>query len=148
MTVELTRRVRHAVYAHFIEHGIGPELEDLARRAETTAAEAASGLEALAKSHDLVLRPGTHEVWMAHPFSGVETGHRVQTPEMAYWANCAWDALGIPAMLGVDADTFVPCPQSGEHLTLSVRDGELQPEDAVVHFLVPPRDFWKDIGFT
>ena len=148
MTLEFSRRVRHAVYTHFIEMGSGPSLSELSRRVDALASDTATALEKLAEGHDLVLRPGTHEVWMAHPFSGVDTGYRVQTPEMAYWANCAWDALGIPAMLGVDGHTFVPCPQSGEHLTLEVRDGRLQPSTAVVHFLVPARSFWDDIGFT
>jgi hypothetical protein len=33
---------------------------------------------------------------MLNPFSAVETPHRVEAGGRSWFANCAWDALGIP----------------------------------------------------
>jgi hypothetical protein len=52
----------------------------------------------------LVPEPGNpSRIRMAPPFSGVETPFRVKIIDKHYFANCAWDALGIPAALHVDA---------------------------------------------
>ena len=102
----------------------------------------------LAASHRLVLAPGSVAIWMAHPFSGVPTAYPVETATRQYWANCAWDALGIPALLGVDARARTLCPDCGEPLEIDVRDGTATSTGACVHFAVPPRRFWDDIGFT
>ena len=41
------------------------------------------------------------------------------------------------------------CPDCGEPLELEVRDGELDPRrHLLVHFVVPARHWWDDIGFT
>ena len=40
------------------------------------------------------------------------------------------------------------CPDCGESIELRVEGGELQPVDAVVHFAVPARRWWENIGFT
>jgi hypothetical protein len=59
-----------------------------------------------------------------------------------------WDAFGIPAMLGVDASLGTSCPDCGEALTFSVRDGELEPMDAVAHSAVPAARWWENIAYT
>ncbi len=41
---------------------------------------------------------------MAWPFSGVETLFQVSVSDKTYFANCAWDSLGIPAALHTDAE--------------------------------------------
>jgi hypothetical protein len=72
----------------------------------------------------------------------------VDTPRGRFWANCAWDALGVPAILGIDGWTDTRCAGSGEPLSFGVRGGERQGDDALIHLVVPPRDAWTDIGFT
>jgi len=37
---------------------------------------------------------------MAPPFSGVETAFPAEVQGRRYYANCVWDALGVPAALG------------------------------------------------
>ena len=56
---------------------------------------------------------------MANPFSGVETPFKVHANGKSYFANCAWDTLGIPAALHVDAEIEAACAQSGEPIRLS-----------------------------
>lgn len=104
-------------------------------------------LRFLADSHVLVLDE-QGEVLMAHPFSAVLTPYRVETREGRYWANCAWDAIAIPLILGTDGRTPTTCPHSGEQFDLTVTQGRAGPREAVVRFAVPVRAFWDDIGFT
>ncbi len=85
---------------------------------------------------------------MAHPFSAVPTPYRVETPARAYRANCAWDAIAIPLLLGADGRVRTLCPQSGARFELTVTQGLAGPHGAVVRFPVPARSFWDDIGYT
>ena len=85
---------------------------------------------------------------MAPPFSGVETQHRVSVAGKQYYANCAWDALGVVAALGKDGDVLSRCEQSLEPLELRVRNGEIGGDSCVVHYSVPAAHWWNDIVHT
>jgi hypothetical protein len=51
-------------------------------------------------------------------------------------------------MLGLDANIVTLCPDCGDSLILRIEGGAVAATKGIVHFLVPARDFWKDIGFT
>ncbi len=94
---------------------------------------------------------------MAHPFSAVPTAFRVDTSDITYWGNCAWDAVTIPSLLTLDASVPARCAESGEPMKLTFTSGELDDVDSgddgddgngVVHFVVPPRRFWDNVGYT
>lgn len=103
----------------------------------------------LAQKRLLVLEPGDpSRIRMAPPFSGIKTMHLVQITGKDYYANCAWDAFGIAAALGQDADILSTCPDCGESLSYQVRDGRPLPQDSVVHFAVPAAQWWQDIIYT
>ena len=87
--------------------------------------EVAAAYRRLHEAHALVLDPGTTEIRMLNPFSAVETPHRVEAGGRSWFANCAWDALGIPAALHTDGTVGSQCPDCGEPLELEVRGGEL-----------------------
>ena len=100
-------------------------------------------------AHALVLQPDGTEIRMLNPFSAVETAYRVEAGGRSWFANCAWDALGIPAALHVDGRIDAACPDCGDRLELEVRDGELvRGAELLVHFVVPARRWWDDIAFT
>jgi len=141
-------RVRAGVYRHFAETGGAPDADRLAGDTGLPRGEVEASLDRLAKARLLALAPGSRRVWMAHPFSAVPTDYPVETPDRGYWANCAWDALAIPSLLATDARVDTRCPVSGERVVLRVRDGELAEAGGVIHFLVPPRRFWENVGFT
>lgn len=115
-----------------------------AHGASETAVSAA--LHTLADEHRLVLIPGTDSVWMAHPFSGIATDFAVAMGDRLWYANCVWDGLSILALLG-DETLDTHSPNTGELMQLRVADGKVFGE-GLVHFLVPARRFWDDIGFT
>ena len=144
----LDRVVRWLVYQHFVETGSPPPLDRLARLAERPADDVWDALGRLADARALVLDDASRRVRMAHPFSGVKTDYRVETAEQGYHANCAWDALAIPALIGRDARIHAAHPVTREPMQLEVRDGALQPTLSVIHYAVPRRSFWDDIGFT
>lgn len=145
---DLDRDVRYQVYRHFVETRHAPSTHELATALGVPGQDIEAALRRLAAGRALVLAPGSHDIWMAHPFSAIPTPYPVRTSRGRYWANCAWDALAIPSLLGVDATTETACPDCGEMLALHTRSGELAPADAVVHFAVPPRRFWANVGFT
>jgi hypothetical protein len=98
----------------------------------------------LAAAHVIALVDQTTRVWMAHPFSGVETAYQAVIGDRSWYANCAWDALAILALLG-DGEARASDP--GEELVWRVEDGGVTPS-GIVHLLVPAKNFWEDIGFT
>ena len=104
--------------------------------------------ERLAAAHVLVLDPDSREVWMAMPFSAVPTAFRVDGLGLQWFANCAWDAFGIAVALSCDVSIATYCPDCGAPMTYGVRGGELTNRDGVVHFAVPAKQWWDDIGFT
>jgi Alkylmercury lyase len=95
----------------------------------TSPEEVAAALERLHKKRLLVPEPGNpSRIRMAPPFSGVETSFRVKVQDNVYYANCAWDALGIAAAL--QADTIIEASDgySGEPMMLEVRNGQPVPQ--------------------
>lgn len=140
--------VRAFVYRTFGETARSPGVDATAARFGLTHEQAVEAYEGLHQRHAFYLKPGTCDILMANPFSAVETPFRVHANEKTYFANCAWDSLGIPAALHADAQIEAACAQSAEPLRLSVTGGEVSGSQALVHFLVPFKDWYKDLTFT
>jgi hypothetical protein len=145
---ELDGQVRLAVYHHFVRHGVAPSLGDIGLELGVPPVAVAASLERLAAAHVLVLDPATRAIWMAMPFSAVPTAFRVRTPEGEWWANCAWDALGISAMLQAPAEITTSCTDCGNPPPIRTTGRALSAGSGVVHFAVPAASWWDDIGFT
>ncbi|MBZ5589462.1 MAG: alkylmercury lyase family protein [Acidobacteriia bacterium] len=96
----------------------------------------------------LVLEADGSSVRMASPFSGVPTQHVVEAAGIRYYANCAWDALGVPAALHKPGVVHSRCEQSGEPLHLEVGLEGPAPSDWLFHCLVPAAKWWDNIVFT
>lgn len=140
--------IRAFVYQHFAETTRPPRVEEIGRHFNLTHEEAISVYEELHRRHALYLNPGTHDILMANPFSGIETSFRVRANGKTYFANCAWDSLGIPAALHIDAEIEAACAQSGQPIQLRVTGQQVQGSDALVHFLIPFREWYNDLVFT
>ena len=142
----LQRRVRALVYRHFIDTAQAPDVRTLAAAADAAEPDVAAALRGLANRHALVLHPDSVRIWMAHPFSAVPTAYPVEIDGRTYFANCAWDAAGVLAIVG-DGRCTTQCDDCGAELTFSIAAGRLS-GSGIVHFLVPARHFWDDIAFT
>jgi hypothetical protein len=140
--------VRLAVYSAFAETGRQPEPEPLARSLGLGLDELREAYARMAGSRLLVLERDGVTIRMAPPFSGVPTQHVVVSGGVQYWANCAWDALGIPAALRRAAEVRSRCEQSREPFTLRVGTNGPEPSDWLFHSDVPAARWWKDIVFT
>ena len=140
--------VRAFVYQHFAETTRPPSVQETAAQFNFSEEKAAAAYEELQRRHALFLEPGTAQIRMANPFSGVETSFRVHANGKTYFANCAWDALGIPAALHAEARIEATCAQSGKPIAIAIRNQQPQATDALVHFLIPFKDWYQDLAFT
>ena len=140
--------VRLAIYESFATRGTPPTRAGIVVVTGFDANAVAASYERLAIGRAVVLDAVTGEIRMAMPFSAVPTAFRVRASGVTWWANCAWDALGIGAATGRDVEIVTQCPDCHERLVLHTVDGVPEEVPWVVHFLVPVARWWDDIGFT
>ena len=122
---EFALRIRNHLYASFVRDGVAQSPEAAAAALDLAEDEVEAAYRVLHDAHALVLQPNTTEIRMLNPFAAVETTFRVDAGGRSWFANCAWDALGIPGALHGDGRIEAACPDCGEQLELEVRDGEL-----------------------
>jgi hypothetical protein len=138
--------LRHHILLRFAETGAPPSFADLAGAEGKEVAAAA--LQRLAGDHSIVLEQDQTEIRMAMPFSAVPTPWQVVAGEQHWYANCAWDALAIPASLGRDATIDAVWEDTQQPVDLAVTGDVLSSSDGFIHFAVPARHWWDDIVFT
>ena len=131
--------LRNLVYRRFVQLGRAPGRAELGDD---------DGLRRLDAEHALVLDEASGEIRMANPFSAVPTPYRVEAGGKSWYANCAWDAFGIPAALGEDGHVTTVCPDCGEAIELDVGAHRAIPPEPVFHVVVPAEYWWEDIVFT
>jgi hypothetical protein len=139
--------LRNETYRQFVALGRAPRAEEVAAALGRTEEDVVAAWRRLHDAHALVL-VGGQEIRMANPFSAVPTAYRVSAAGRWWYANCAWDAFGICAALGVDGRIESSCADCGEPLTVAVREQRPDDESLVFHCLVPARQWWDDIVFT
>lgn len=140
--------VKLAIYGHFAETGCRPSPEQVAERLGSDPAAVTEAYHRLRAVRLLVLEEDGTSIRMAPPFSGIPSQHVVEAGGTHYFANCAWDALGIPAVLQKSAVVRSRCEQSAEPLELAVNLDGPEPSDWLFHCLVPAARWWADIVFT
>jgi Alkylmercury lyase len=106
--------------AHFAETGRAPSASIVARLIGSDTESVRQGYARLRAQRVLVLQSDGESIRMAPLFSGVATQHVASVTSKRYFANCAWDAIGIPAALHRPAVVYSRCEQSGEPLRLQV----------------------------
>lgn len=148
MSLDLDTRVKLAVYHFFATEARAPAPSALAPRLAIPVADVEAAFARLRQNRVLWLEAGGETIRMAPPFSGIPTQHRVAVAGKQYFANCAWDALGIPAALKTAGTAYSRCEQSGEPLVLEVRLDAPPDSDWLFHCLVPAAQWWKDLPFT
>lgn len=142
-------QVKLAIYRYFAETGRGPSPADIAASVNSDVDHVLDAYRRLRAERVLVLEPDGASIRMAPPFSGVPTQHIVEAGGIQYYANCAWDALGVLAALQSPGTILSRCAQSGEALHLNVElEGPEEPSEWLFHCLVPAAQWWDDIVFT
>jgi hypothetical protein len=140
--------IRNHVYHHFVETGRAPRVDGVAHELGLPREEAEAAFGRLHDAHALVLEPERLEVLMLNPFSCIPTPHRVHAAGRWWYANCSWDAFGIPAALGVDGHLSSSCPDCAEPIEIDVQGGRAVPDEHVFHVLLPAQRWWDDIVFN
>ncbi len=120
MDPDLAWTVRSRIYDHIVTMGFPPTVDEVAKSVGIGRDDAAAAFRWLHDHHALLLDQDGVTIRIANPFSGVPTRFRVHANGRSYWANCAWDALGIPAALHADATI----------------DAVLSDDDSIVHLVV------------
>jgi hypothetical protein len=147
-SVELgDQRLRLLIYELLLQLGRVPRKLELADALFCSNEELDDALRRLHERKWLVLQEDG-EILMAHPFSAVPTPFVVHTESASWWGNCIWDALGIPTALGVSARIQTACGCCNDSLRLTVEQGALRDGEGVVHFAVPPKNWWDNIVHT
>ena len=146
--MDLDTRVKLAVFHHFAGTGTRPTIGQVADAVSITPDAVCEAFARLFKSRVLVLEADGETIRMAPPFSGIPTQHLVRVAGKEYFANCAWDALAIPAALRTSGTIESRCEQSGEPLRLDMDLGRPPLSDWLFHCPVPAVHWWKDIVFT
>ena len=155
--MELDATLRRQIYDRTLATGTPPTIAELADAIGVAATAVRDGLASLAAGRILVLQPGTGEILMAPPFSAVPTpflvtsdrrGDDGQARPFRSYANCAWDALGVPSMMRTTARVATACGCCGESMVLDVAPDRPPSGTDVMHFAVPALRWWQDIVFT
>ena len=140
--------LRIHIYDVLLDRGSPPRVAELAREFRVTETAARDAIAGLKIGKTVLPHPRTGEIWMAGPFAGEETGYRVSGKRATWFANCAWDMLGVAMIAREWVSIEARCGDCDEPLRLSADHESPSRDDLVVHFLVPARRWYDDVGFT
>jgi hypothetical protein len=140
--------VKVSLYRLTAATGTPPSVAAVAAQLGETPDAVAAAFTRLRAARVLFLEPDGVTIRMAPPFSGVPTQHRVTVDGTDYYANCAWDALGIPAALHRPGVVHSRCEESLAPLELVVTAGGPEPSPWLFHCQVPAAKWWDDLVFT
>lgn len=149
MDDRLLWRVRTFIYEHFAKTAQAPDLTTIAQQFDLSSTQATDILNSLHDIHALFLAPGTTNIRIANPFSGVPTPFEVDANGKRYWANCAWDSFGVIAALqATDGVIHATCAHSNTPLQVQIHQGAVVDTTAIIHILVPFREWYQNMVFT
>ena len=140
--------LRVFVYDELLARGRPPTSAEIGARFATSAGDARRALAELRIGKTILVHPHSGEIWMAGPFSAVETPYRVESAGRAWWANCAWDMFGVASIARTRVTVHTRCTDCGDPMTIVCDAAAAPDESGVVHFLLPARRWYEDIGFT
>lgn len=145
---ELDLEIRYHIYRFFAENGAAPSYQQLADLLALERENVRTSFHKLHEGHMIFLEPATDSIRMANPFSAVPTPFKVTSGNRQWWANCAWDSLGIAAALNIDVHIEAIYPDSHEAVNLWVHDGIVDGKNHLVYFPLPCRQWYDDLIFT
>ena len=142
------RALRIHIYDWLLERGTPPTLRELSRHFGEPETDLRRAVADLRIGKTVLPHPTTGEIWMAGPFASAESPYRVAGRKAWWWANCAWDMFGVAVIANEAVRIDARCADCGAAMALRGDPNREPTEDAVVHFLVPARHWYDDIGFT
>jgi hypothetical protein len=138
----------YQIYRFFAEKCRAPSCAELAGVLDSDEEAVLVTFHKLHDRHMLFLQPGTDCIRMANPFSAVPTQFKVKSGLREWWANCAWDSLGIATALQVDVQIQSTYPDHQDTVNLQVKNGTVDGRGHVVYFPLPCSHWYDDLVFT
>jgi alkylmercury lyase-like protein len=148
LSPSVAANIRVFIYDWIIAHGEPPLTQDIGAHVGMLPAEARYAIANLNIGKTVLCDPMSGEIWMAGPFAAGETPYRVVGSRASWFANCAWDSLGIAAIVGEDVCIEASCADCGDSMRVRVKRRSGVQGDGLVHLLLPVRDWYRDIGYT
>jgi hypothetical protein len=142
------------VYDTIARRGRPPASTEIGAHFGITPDDARGAVADAAMGKDLFPDPHTGEIAIAGPVAGNPTSYRVSANGVTWFANSAWDMMGVAAMFLAEVAIETKCTDCGEPVKFFLDPlafpafrfvkGSMD-EKALVHFLVPPRQWHEDI---
>jgi hypothetical protein len=133
-----------AIIGFVAQHGYAPKLDTLCELLSWSKDECEGVLARLSEIRGAILKPGSTDIWAIHPFTLMPTPTWVSTSGQGWWANCAWCALGIGAVLGQDIRVSTKAGAHDTDLHFDVRNGESSDARLLIHFPFKPSEWWSN----
>jgi hypothetical protein len=146
--VDLDTLLRRHIYDHTLRDGVPPTIVELTAATISPESNVRESLRRLEEARIVVRQRSTGELLMVPPFSAVPTSFVVHASRFSTYANCAWDALGVPVMLRERDRIVSACGCCGDAITLDAGPEDPPNTQNVIHFAVPAARWWHDIVFT
>jgi Alkylmercury lyase len=147
------KRLRRYFEDQFIRHGSGPGLSDIMTDLGFDQNRTWEALHELERGVQVMFVPGTETLVKMPPFSYVPTRHRVSVDDGRSWySGCAGESCAINGLFPGETVTVTStCPDCWDTVVFRAKDRTLvsiEPETAVIHIGIHPRDFSKDWNVT
>jgi hypothetical protein len=141
--------LRIHVYDRLVAIGRAPSAREIGAHFDIPTEEAHQRLAALKIGKTILVDQNTREIRMAGPFAPAESAYRLSDGTHTWFANCAWDMFGVSMIVGKKMLGETACPDCGDQIAIEC-DPDHPPVEcqSVIHFLVPARRWYDDIGFT
>lgn len=141
-------QVRYQIYRFFADHCTAPTYQQIATLLNAENESVRTSFHKLHERHMIFLEANTDAIRMANPFSAIPTRFKVRAGNKQWWANCAWDSLGIAAALKIDVQISASYPDTQETVNLQVNHGLVDGKNHLVYFPLPCRQWYEDLVFT
>jgi alkylmercury lyase-like protein len=146
--MDLDVSIKLHVYEQLADTGRAPRRAEIARALALKEEDVRGAFDRLRQKRLLFLARDSGEIVMAPPFSAVPTTFRVTSGGTTWFANCVWDAFGIPAALHRAVEVSASCACCGEPIVFPLNDGPPSASTGVAHFAVPAAHWWDDLVYT
>ncbi len=145
---EFDLTIRYQIYRFFADQCRAPSYQEIAALLTAESEIVRDSFHKLHARHMIFLEPGADTIRMTNPFSAIPTKFKVMSGDKQWWANCAWDSVGIAAALHIDVEIEASYPDQSETITLQVQNGALDGKNHIVYFPLPCRQWYDDLVFT
>ena len=145
---EFDLQVRYQIYRFFADNCTAPSYQQVANLLNAENENVRASFHKLHERHMIFLESNTDSIRMANPFSAIPTRFKVTSGNKQWWANCAWDSVGIAAALKIDVQIKASYPDTQETVDLQVKHGIVDGKNHIVYFPLPCGQWYDDLIFT